>query len=47
MTAVGTIRKGMARLPGGTFVMGSERFYPEERPVHPSPSTASGSTSTR
>ena len=35
MTAVDTIRKGMVQLPGGTFRMGSERFYPEERPVHP------------
>ena len=25
---------GMAWVPGGTFAMGSERFYPEERPVH-------------
>jgi len=24
----------MARIPGGTFRMGSEEFYPEERPVH-------------
>jgi formylglycine-generating enzyme len=23
----------MARIPGGTFVMGSEEFYPEERPL--------------
>ena len=27
--------KGMVELPGGTFQMGSERFYPEEAPVHP------------
>ncbi|MEU7387519.1 formylglycine-generating enzyme family protein [Streptomyces tanashiensis] len=27
--------KGMARIPGGTFLMGSDAFYPEERPVHP------------
>jgi formylglycine-generating enzyme len=27
--------KGMIRVPGGTFLMGSEDFYPEERPVHP------------
>ncbi|MFJ4678129.1 formylglycine-generating enzyme family protein [Kitasatospora sp. NPDC088783] len=27
--------KGMAWIPGGTFLMGSEDFYPEERPVHP------------
>jgi len=25
-------RAGMRRLPGGVFTMGSERFYPEERP---------------
>src|SRR5271169_6792066 len=25
---------GMAWIPGGTFRMGSEDFYPEERPVH-------------
>jgi len=24
----------MTRVPGGTFLMGDERFYPEERPVH-------------
>jgi formylglycine-generating enzyme len=24
----------MAWIPGGTFRMGSEEFYPEERPVH-------------
>ncbi|MEV7507192.1 formylglycine-generating enzyme family protein [Streptomyces sp. NPDC091201] len=27
--------KGMVAVPGGTFLMGSEDFYPEERPVHP------------
>jgi sulfatase modifying factor 1 len=27
--------KGMVRVPGGTLLMGSERFYPEEAPVHP------------
>jgi sulfatase modifying factor 1 len=26
-------RKGMSRVPGGTFSMGSHDFYPEERPV--------------
>ena len=26
-------RPGMVHLPGGTFAMGSDRFYPEERPV--------------
>lgn len=30
---VGTPVKGMARIPGGSFEMGSEHFYPEERPV--------------
>jgi formylglycine-generating enzyme len=25
--------EGMARVPGGEFVMGSADFYPEERPV--------------
>ena len=24
----------MIRIPGGTFLMGSNDFYPEERPVH-------------
>ena len=27
-------REGMTWIPGGTFAMGSEDFYPEERPVH-------------
>ena len=26
---------GMAKLPGGQFVMGSDRHYPEERPARP------------
>lgn len=26
---------GMLPVPGGTFVMGSDDFYPEERPAHP------------
>ena len=26
--------KGMVRVPGDTFLMGSNDFYPEERPVH-------------
>lgn len=26
-------RKGMSRVPGGTFLMGSDDFYPEERPL--------------
>ena len=25
----------MARIPGGVFIMGSDDFYPEERPAHP------------
>ncbi|MEU8133745.1 formylglycine-generating enzyme family protein [Streptodolium elevatio] len=29
------VPKGMAWIPGGTFAMGSDAFYPEERPVHP------------
>src|ERR671928_1262805 len=31
-TAAG--RAGMVLVPGGTFAMGSDAFYPEERPVH-------------
>src|SRR4051794_10966496 len=27
--------KHMVRVPGGTFLMGSDAFYPEERPAHP------------
>ena len=27
--------KNMVRVPGGSFLMGSEDFYPEERPVRP------------
>jgi formylglycine-generating enzyme required for sulfatase activity len=27
--------KDMVAVPGGTFLMGSDEFYPEERPVHP------------
>jgi formylglycine-generating enzyme required for sulfatase activity len=30
---VATATKHMVELPGGTFRMGSDRFYPEERPV--------------
>ena len=30
---LGARTKGMARIPGGTFAMGSERHYPEEAPV--------------
>ncbi len=29
----GSSRKGMSWVPGGTFLMGSEDSYPEERPV--------------
>jgi sulfatase modifying factor 1 len=25
---------GMTWIPGGSFLMGSNSFYPEERPVH-------------
>jgi len=28
-----TLHPGMVRIPGGSFRMGSENFYPEERPV--------------
>jgi sulfatase modifying factor 1 len=28
-----SLTAGMVRLPGGTFTMGSENFYPEERPL--------------
>jgi sulfatase modifying factor 1 len=28
-----TLTRDMVPIPGGTFLMGSERFYPEERPV--------------
>jgi formylglycine-generating enzyme required for sulfatase activity len=28
------LHKNMVHVPGGTFRMGSEEFYPEERPVH-------------
>jgi len=31
--ASSTAMKNMVELPGGTFRMGSERFYPEERPI--------------
>jgi formylglycine-generating enzyme required for sulfatase activity len=27
-------RAGMVAVPGGEFLMGSDAFYPEERPVH-------------
>jgi formylglycine-generating enzyme len=32
--AVRSLTKNMVWVPGGTFLMGDERFYPEERPVH-------------
>jgi formylglycine-generating enzyme len=35
MSTIGTAPKGMVQVPDGTFLMGSDRFYPEERPVHP------------
>ena len=38
---------GMRWIPGGTFAMGSEDFYPEERRSTTSRWTASGWTSTR
>jgi formylglycine-generating enzyme required for sulfatase activity len=34
-TAVYAPAKGMTWVPGGTFAMGSEHFYPEEHPVRP------------
>ena len=34
MTAAQQSTKGMTRIPAGSFLMGSEEFYPEERPVH-------------
>ena len=30
----GSLTEGMVRVPGGTFLMGSADFYPEERPAH-------------
>lgn len=32
--ATAAARKGMVRLSGGTFAMGSRDFFPEEQPVH-------------
>jgi formylglycine-generating enzyme required for sulfatase activity len=32
--ALDRLGPGMVWVPGGTFRMGSERYYPEERPVH-------------
>ena len=34
VSAAAATRKGMAWVPGGEFLMGSEDFYPDERPVH-------------
>ena len=34
MNLAGAPDSGMVRIPGGTFRMGSEIFYPEESPVH-------------
>src|SRR5436189_5815951 len=34
MTASTVVPKGMARVPAGTFTMGSDAYYPEERPAH-------------
>ena len=34
MTRSATIRKGMAAVPSGSFLMGSDEHYPEERPAH-------------
>jgi len=33
-TRGGQVTRNMIWLPGGTFQLGSDRFYPEERPVH-------------
>ena len=33
--STGTIDEQMIRIPGGTFIMGSDRHYPEEAPAHP------------
>ena len=30
----GPLIEGMVRVPGGTFLMGADDFYPEERPAH-------------
>jgi len=34
MTDDASTRTGMRWIPGGEFLMGSDEFYPEERPVH-------------
>ena len=28
------MRENMVRIPGGVFLMGSDRHYPEEAPAH-------------
>ena len=33
VAARAALRRDMVAIPGGTFRMGSEDFYPEERPV--------------
>lgn len=33
-TTTGSALAGMVHIPGGSFRMGSDQFYPEERPVH-------------
>ena len=30
----GGVQEGMAWVGGGEFLMGSENYYPEERPLH-------------
>jgi len=39
--------KGMVLVPGGSFVMGSMDFYPEERPLRRTEAPDLGWTSTR
>jgi formylglycine-generating enzyme required for sulfatase activity len=34
MAGRGPLLEGMARIPGGTFLMGSDAHYPEEAPAH-------------
>ena len=42
-----SVLRDMVPIPGGEFLMGSERFYPEERPARASQSTVSGSIGAR
>lgn len=35
MSICGNPPSGMIHIPGGEFTMGSDRFYPEERPIRP------------